>query len=151
MHWEEKRSSISIAAVGNSILETNPRYKKEHNDEEMEEKSGKRIFLFSSWKCWGWHCTWRTLPLCLRMWTWSLPYLQVFPALFQHCFYNLKKTLWCLIFWRQKKSLCCCPREDLAIGSNPFQSIVASGSLPVLQGDNMTDKADQAIYIHRLV
>ena len=43
MHWEEKRSSISIAAVGNSILETNPRYKKEHNDEEMEEKSGKVI------------------------------------------------------------------------------------------------------------
>ena len=43
MHWEEKRSSISIAAVGNSILETNLRYKKEHNDEEMEEKSGKVI------------------------------------------------------------------------------------------------------------
>ena len=43
MHWEEKRSSISIAAVGNSILETNPRYKTEHNDEEMEEKSGKVI------------------------------------------------------------------------------------------------------------
>ena len=49
MHWEEKRSSISIAAVGNSILETNLRYKKEHNDEEMEEKSGKVIrgfFIF---------------------------------------------------------------------------------------------------------
>ena len=43
MHWEEKRSSISIAAVGNSILETNLRYKKEHNDEEMEEKSDKVI------------------------------------------------------------------------------------------------------------
>ena len=46
MHWEEKRSSISIAAVGNSILETNLRYKKEHNDEEMEEKSGKVIRAF---------------------------------------------------------------------------------------------------------
>ena len=42
MHWEEKRSSISIAAVGNSILETNSRYKKEVNDEEMEENDNSR-------------------------------------------------------------------------------------------------------------
>ena len=66
-------------------------------------QSHKRIVLFSS---------------CLRMWTRSLPYLS-----FEHCFYNLKEMLSCLIFWRQKKRIFVVAQERIwqsaPIRSNP--------------------------------